>query len=86
MSIINRTKIKDNISKMHNIEQMELFKLFIKHNVKYSSNKNGVFINISKVDDQILQIIQEHILFYQKNNQTLEKDNIIRKSLKDDEN
>ena len=86
MSIINRTKIRDDISKMHNIEQMELFKLFIKHNVKYSSNKNGVFINISKVDDQILQIIQDHILFYQKNNQTLEKDNIIRKNLKDDEN
>ena len=64
----------EEISKMHNIEQIEIFKVFLKNDIKFTRNNNGIFINLSKVDDKILEKIKERIDFYNKNNKYLEED------------
>ena len=77
-----KKKMVEEISKMHNIEQIEIFKVFLKHDIKFTRNNNGIFINLSKVDDVVLDKIKERINFYNKNNKYLEEDIRRREILK----
>lgn len=49
-----------------NIEEVEehhlsIFKLFLKHNVHYSENKNGIFINLTNVDVDIITELEQYL-------------------------
>ena len=66
-----RKKLIKDISKLSKIEQIEIFKIFKKDNIKYTENSNGIFINISKINDNTLSKIKNFITFYKKNNKEL---------------
>ena len=40
---------------------LSIFKLFLKHNVDYSENKNGIFVNLTNVDNTIIKELNEYI-------------------------
>ena len=44
----------------------------IKHNILYSKNQNGIFINLSKIDSSIIDIFYDYIYNYINNNSSKE--------------
>lgn len=63
---------KDLVSKILNltsIQQNEIFNIIKNNNVKYTCNNNGVFINITKIDIELIKKINVYI-DYLKNNET----------------
>ena len=69
-----RRRLVKEISQMHNLEQKEIFKEFLKYDIKFTRNNNGVFINLSKINSEVLNKINDLINFYKKNNEYLEED------------
>jgi hypothetical protein len=55
--------IIDTIKKFTKFEQIEIFKILKKNNVKYSENNNGVFINLNILSESILDEIELFINF-----------------------
>ena len=43
-------ELKDNIELLSKSYQIEIGRLFLSNNIQIDENKNGIFINLSKVD------------------------------------
>ena len=63
--------IKDRIEKMNKQQQIEVLKLFIKYNIDISENSNGTFINLTEIDNIIIQDLEEYISFVSQQNKVL---------------
>ena len=49
--------IKNNITNNEN----NIYKTIIKYDISYTKNKNGIFVNLSKIDDNIIDKIYNNI-------------------------
>jgi hypothetical protein len=66
-SIKRLKELRDTITELDVCEQSEVLKIIEKNNIKFTENKNGVFINMNKLSDKSIQDI-EHFLEYINNN------------------
>ena len=60
-------ELRDIISELDVCEQVEVLKIIEKNKIKYTENKNGVFINMNKLTSKTIDEI-ERFLVYIKNN------------------
>ncbi len=74
-------ELKNSIERLHETEQVELLKLFIRNNCNYSENKNGIFINMTKLEKNVIIETEEFLEFCYKNKKFLSEDNLKRKQL-----
>jgi hypothetical protein len=74
-------ELKNSIERLHETEQVELLKLFIRNNCNYSENKNGIFINMTKLEQNVIIETEEFLEFCNKNKKFLSEDNLKRKQL-----
>lgn len=56
-------KLRDEIEKLNTNQHLEILKILKKHEISFSENKNGIFVNLNCVDDFILSEIKEYILY-----------------------
>lgn len=70
MSCIQNMKTK--IENFTTDKHVEIFKIFKKHKVVYTENKNGIFINLNHVDENVLQEIEQYIDYIQKQDNILQ--------------
>ena len=70
MNIEEKIQLRNEIEKLDKSNHLEILKIFKKHNISFSENKNGSFINLNFVDNFILSEIKEYIL-YLKNQENL---------------
>ena len=63
MNIEEKIKLRNEIEKLDKNNHLEILKIFKKHNISFSENKNGSFINLNFVDDFILSEVKEYILY-----------------------
>ena len=61
------------------IHHIELFHILNRHNVKYSQNTNGIFIDMNEIDDILLQEFENYVSFAQNHPSTIDKNKIIIK-------
>jgi hypothetical protein len=66
MNVEEKIKLRDEIEKLDKNNHLEIFKILKKHNISFSENKNGSFINLNFVNDFILSEIKEYILYLKK--------------------
>jgi len=66
-------KIKDNINFLNQNEFEEVFKIIHKSNNNYNKNVNGIYINISNLDEDILINIDNYINFCIKSHNEINK-------------
>lgn len=66
MNVEEKIKLRDEIEKLDKNNHLEIFKILKKHNINFSENKNGSFINLNFVNDFILSEIKEYILYLKK--------------------
>lgn len=57
----NLLNLRDSIEKLSKDVHIEIFKLLKKENVEFSENKNGVFINLSILDDKIINKLDSYL-------------------------
>ena len=48
-----------------------MFNIFHKNNIKYSENRNGIFINISNLNENVVQELEKHIQYIKKQEKQL---------------
>jgi hypothetical protein len=75
--IINTKKIIiKEINNLNKFEHIEIFKILKSHNVSYTENINGIFINLSPININVLNNIITFINYVKnKNIELLEKEN-----------
>jgi DNA repair ATPase RecN len=57
-------KLKEQIELLSNFHQIEILKIFKKYDhVILNENKNGIFINMSHISDNIINEIEEYLCY-----------------------
>jgi len=72
--------LRNKITNMNRNDQIEILRLLRKNKIKYTENKNGIFINLTKLPNKMLLELQNFVDFSIQNKDTIEKENIIRDS------
>lgn len=67
--------LKKQILNLQENQYYEIIKILDKYEGKYSKNKNGIFINMNKLSDTIIEKIEKFLIFCKSNNKYLEKNN-----------
>lgn len=75
--------IKKEIETLNENEQLEVIKILIINNCKYTINKNGFFTNLNILELDMIQKIKKYLEFSKKNNKIIddlinERNNIIK--------
>ena len=74
--IIDKTKL------LKEEEHVEIFKIIKKHEIKFTKNSNGVFINLNKLSNLIIEEIHKFISYCIENKNLLKIDNNKRENIK----
>ncbi len=62
---VNYYDLKKKIDSLSEVQQQEIFKIIIKNNEKYTTNTNGVFVNITLFKSATIQEILSYLDFCQ---------------------
>ena len=81
--IFTNTEIKDKIDKLSENEMHEIFKIVKNNNEKYSTNQNGIFINISTLKKITINEICNFIIFCENNNKIFDQEEQTRDIYRD---
>jgi hypothetical protein len=65
--------IKNKIEKMDKTRHIDILKIFIKNNISYTENKNGIFINLSELDNTIIYKVYNYIQYLEIQDQVIEE-------------
>ena len=65
--------LRDDIEKMERIHQQRIFDILKKKNIDFTKNNNGVFINMSLLNKDIIDEIKSYILYVELQQQQLKK-------------
>ena len=57
--------LRDNIESLPNFHQIEVLRILYKNHITFSENKNGVFLNLSYVNLEVIHKINEYVTFVQ---------------------
>ena len=74
--------IIQNAKNLHKFEQIQIFKILKKFQVKYSENSNGIFINLNYLTENIIDKILDFVNFCIKNKDSLQLEISKRENLK----
>ena len=72
-SIEELKELRKKIDSLSENEQIEIYKLFKENECKYTLNKNGVFIKMNLLPENIINKLEEMILFSHANNEKLKE-------------
>lgn len=73
MTEINNLKLlRDQIEKLDPIHQIHIFKILKKNKIEYTENSNGIFINMTLLNDGTLNHIQKFIKYVNLQQKQLE--------------
>ena len=60
-------ELRDTISELDVCEQAEVLKIIEKNKIKYTENKNGVFINMNKLNNKTIEDLDKFIEYIRNN-------------------
>lgn len=65
--------IRDEVEKMEKIHQVNILKIFKKHNIDFTENSNGIFVNMTILNADILEEIKSYISYVNLQQKQLNK-------------
>jgi hypothetical protein len=71
---LSLSEIKNRIDNLYETELVEIFKIIKDNKEKYTTNNNGIFINICNVKPITLTEITNFLIFSEKNNKLIDKE------------
>lgn len=60
---VNLVQLRNSIETLSKEAHIEIFKIIKQENVEFSENKNGIFVNLSLVKDDIIQKLNNHMSY-----------------------
>lgn len=63
---LNLNAIKDQIETLHKPYQIQLLRILKKHNVNVNENRNGIFFNLAKVNNDTLEDINKYLEYVEQ--------------------
>ena len=84
MNTPEQTKLKSRIEKLDKIHQIKILDILIKNQIKYSENRNGIFLNMDSLNKKTIQEIKENLEYFQKQEKTLNDIETIKEELNQD--
>lgn len=84
MNTQEQTKLKSRIEKLDKIHQIKILDILIKNQIKYSENRNGIFLNMDSLNKKTIQEIIENLEYFQKQEKTLNDIETIKEELNHD--
>ena len=73
-TVFTLSEIKHRIDELYETEMVEIFKIIKDNKEKYTTNNNGIFINISNLKPITISEITKFLIFSEKNNKLLDKE------------
>ena len=84
MNTQEQTKLKSRIEKLDKIHQIKILDILIKNQIKYSENRNGIFLNMDSLNKKTIQEIKDNLEYFQKQEKTLNDIETIKEELNHD--
>ena len=82
MNFLKQIKnLKQKIEALDNIHHKKILKILIENKIKYSENRNGVFVNMNLFNLQIIKIINEELIYISKQEKHLNDVELIKHEL-----
>ena len=83
-NIIELKKINNIVSKLNIIHHKKIFDIVRKYNIKFSENRNGVFINLNNLSETLLDKIKKYIEYVNIQEKNFSNFENIKKEFKKD--
>ena len=80
--IMKIADIRDKIEQLTEHELMEIFKIIKNNNEKYSTNKNGIYVNLSILKKNTIYDLSNFLYFCDSNNKRINNDELERELYK----
>ena len=71
MNTIEKNKLKSKIEKLDKIHQTKILEIITRNNIKYSENRNGIFLNMENLNKKTIREIEKNLEYFQKQEKTL---------------
>ena len=84
MNTSKQIKLKNKIEKLDKIHQVKILDILIKNQVKYSENRNGVFLNMDNLNNKTILEIEKNLEYFRKQEKTLSDIETIKEELNND--
>ena len=65
--------IRDQVEKMEKIHQLHVLKIFKKHDIEFTENSNGIFVNMTILSKDIIDEITSYISYVNLQQKQLNK-------------
>lgn len=76
-------ELQKRITTLHKNEHLEILKIIREDPIKYTENKNGIFLNMVKLQPATIQKINRLVTFCSQNSQLLEQERLKRETIRD---
>lgn len=67
-----KKKLIENIDKLTKLEKNEVFNIIKKYNINYTSNNNGIFVDLQYFTEDIVKDLNNYMLFCKNNKKILD--------------
>jgi hypothetical protein len=67
-----KKKLIENIDKLTKLEKNEVFNIIKKYNINYTSNSNGIFVDLQYFTEDIVKDLNNYMLFCKNNKKILD--------------
>jgi len=84
MNVEKLQRIKNEITKLDKIHHLKIFKILKDNNIKYSENRNGIFINMATINIETLDIIEKTLIYIKEQEKQLKDIECIKADLEND--
>jgi hypothetical protein len=84
MGIINLKNLKKRIENLDPYHHIKILSIIQKNDIKYSENKNGVFVNMNVFTKEIIADIQKFIEYVDNQEKTLKNIETVKQNYKKD--
>jgi hypothetical protein len=77
-------KLKNKIEKLHQIHQVKILDILMSNQIKYSENRNGIFLNMDNLNEKTISEIETNLEYFRKQEKTLSDIETIKHELNND--
>ena len=84
MNTAKQKKLKNKIEKLDQIHQVKILDILISNQIKYSENRNGIFLNMKDLNKKTIKEITEYLKYIEIQQKQLDTDENIKKTYAND--
>ena len=76
--------LKDQIENLDAFHHNKILKVLVKNNIKYSENRNGIFVNMNSFDESTIKEIEKSLLYIKNQEKSLQDIETIKEEINKD--